>query len=62
MGARTAGDWSARRLGYSFGDPALLEVALTHRSAGRANYERLEFLGDSVLNFVVAVLAFSLYP
>lgn len=62
MGARTAGDWSARRLGYSFGDPALLEVALTHRSAGRANYERLEFLGDSVLNFVVAVLAFQHYP
>ena len=50
------------RLGYRFGDPALLDAALTHRSAGRANYERLEFLGDSVLNFVVAVLAFSAFP
>ncbi len=62
MGALTAGDWSARRLGYAFDDPALLEAALTHRSAGRANYERLEFLGDSVLNFVVAVLAFRRHP
>ncbi len=57
-----AREWAARRLGYRFGDPALLEAALTHRSASRTNYERLEFLGDSVLNFVVALLAFRAFP
>jgi ribonuclease-3 len=58
----TSGAWSEARLGYRFGDPALLDAALTHRSAGRANYERLEFLGDSVLNFAVAVLVYHAYP
>ena len=62
MSPRSAGDWVESRLGYTFRDPALLDAALTHRSAGRANYERLEFLGDSVLNFVVAVLAFQSFP
>jgi ribonuclease-3 len=62
LGARTAGEWAAGRLGYTFRDPALLDAALTHRSAGRANYERLEFLGDSILNFVVAVLVFQAFP
>jgi ribonuclease III len=57
-----ADEWSARRLGYRFRDPGLLEAALTHRSASRTNYERLEFLGDSVLNFAVALLAFRAYP
>ena len=47
-----------QRLGYSFGDPALLRQALTHRSYGRTNNERLEFLGDSVLNFVVSSLLY----
>lgn len=59
---RTPAEWSERRLGYRFGDPALLEAALTHRSASRTNYERLEFLGDAVLNFVVAELAFAVFP
>lgn len=54
--------WAEKSLGHRFGDPALLDAALTHRSAGRANYERLEFLGDSVLNFVVALLAFREFP
>jgi ribonuclease-3 len=58
----TSGEWSEARLGYRFGDPALLDAALTHRSAGRDNYERLEFLGDSVLNFAVAVLVYRAYP
>ena len=58
----TPGEWSRARLGYPFRDPALLDVALTHRSAGKGNYERLEFLGDAVLNFVVAVLVFQSYP
>ena len=40
-------------LGYEFKDYQLLELALTHRSYGAHNNERLEFLGDSILNFVV---------
>lgn len=39
---------------YQFTDPGLLEKALTHRSASGRNYERLEFLGDSVLDLVIA--------
>lgn len=42
------------RLGYQFQDLALLRQALTHRSVAEKNNERLEFLGDSILNFVVA--------
>ncbi len=47
---------------YTFRDPALLQEALTHRSRGQLNYERLEFLGDSILNFVVASRLFDLRP
>lgn len=47
-----------QRLGYEFRAPDLLRQALTHRSYGRQNNERLEFLGDSVLNFVVSSLLF----
>ena len=47
-----------RRLGYRFGDAALLKQALTHRSHGVPNNERLEFLGDGLLNFVIARLLF----
>lgn len=43
-----------RRIGYRFADPALLRRALTHRSVGGSNNERLEFLGDGLINFVVA--------
>jgi ribonuclease III len=43
------------KLGHQFQDPALLEQALTHRSFGLPNNERLEFLGDSVLNCVISV-------
>ena len=43
-----------RQLGYRFQQPALLSQALTHRSFGTPNNERLEFLGDSVLNCVMA--------
>lgn len=45
---------------YSFKDPELLALALSHRSTGRLNNERLEFLGDSVLNFVVSARLFEL--
>ena len=47
---------------YRFSTPSLLQQALTHRSAGSANYERLEFLGDSILNTVVSIRLFELYP
>jgi ribonuclease-3 len=46
------------KLGYHFTDEALLELALTHRSAGRPNNERLEFLGDALVNLVVAEMLF----
>lgn len=46
------------RLGHSFAQPRLLEQALTHRSAGSPHNERLEFLGDAVLDLAVARLLF----
>lgn len=49
-------------LGYVFQDKKLLQQALTHRSAGTPNNERLEFLGDSVLNFIVASHLFAYFP
>jgi ribonuclease III len=55
---KTAGEWLTQALGYECHDPALLEAALTHRSAGGPHNERLEFLGDAVLNCVVAMLVF----
>lgn len=47
---------------YRFDDPGLLTKALTHRSAGQRNYERLEFLGDSVLDLVVTERLLQRYP
>src|SRR3982750_1996973 len=47
-------DTLAARLGYAPRDRALLVVALTHRSAEGPNNERLEFLGDSVLNLLLS--------
>lgn len=44
----------AQHLGITFNNPELLEMALRHRSAGNMNNERLEFLGDAVLNLVIA--------
>lgn len=43
-----------QHLGYQFADRNLLMLALTHRSHGSANNERLEFLGDSIVNFLIA--------
>ena len=54
----TPESWAAARLGHGFADPAVLTAALTHRSAGRINYERLEFLGDAVLTLVVSELLY----
>lgn len=51
-----------RILEHAFADAALLERALTHRSAGHANNERLEFLGDALLNLFVAELVYEQHP
>lgn len=51
-----------RRIGYFFADLGLLELALTHRSFGGKNNERLEFLGDSILNYVIAEELFHRFP
>ena len=51
-----------RRIGYEFSERSSLKRALTHKSAGRDNNERLEFLGDAVLGYVVGSLLFRLHP
>lgn len=43
-----------KTLGYSFTNPSLLKQALTHRSYGVPNNEKFEFVGDSILNYVIA--------
>ncbi len=50
--------WVERSFGYAFVRPALCRTALTHRSAGADHNERLEFLGDSILNCCVARLLY----
>lgn len=57
-----AAGWLKQRLGYGFSDPVLLERALTHRSHGPDHYERLEYLGDAVLTFVVGELLYHRFP
>jgi ribonuclease-3 len=52
--------WAEAQLGYTFKDPALLDLALTHRSASKSNNERLEYLGDSFLTFAIARRLFEL--
>ncbi len=51
-----------RRLGHDFGDARLLDLALTHRSHAGEHNERLEFLGDSLLGCVIAILLYERYP
>ncbi|HEY8265900.1 MAG TPA: ribonuclease III [Steroidobacteraceae bacterium] len=57
-----AAGWLAERLGVDLSDPALLARALTHRSHGSVNNERLEYLGDAVLSFLVAEMLFLRFP
>ncbi|CAM3324998.1 ribonuclease III [Halomonas lysinitropha] len=52
----------SRRIGHTFADPGLLELAMTHRSYGGQNNERLEFLGDSIVNFIIAEALFQRFP
>jgi ribonuclease-3 len=51
-----------RCLGHKFDQVVLLELALTHRSYGAGNNERLEFLGDAIVNFVVAEAVYQKFP
>ena len=52
----------SRSIGHRFGDPDLLLRALTHRSYGTGHNERLEFLGDSVVNCAVALQLYRKFP
>lgn len=51
-----------RVLGYTFNDPELMDLALTHRSVGSGNNERLEFLGDSIVNHIIAEALYLRFP
>jgi len=52
----------SRALGHEFAAPEFLETALTHRSVGSVNNERLEFLGDAVLSFVISASLYERFP
>ena len=54
--------WVRERLGYEPRDLALFAAALTHRSAAGPNNERLEFLGDAVLNLLIAHRLYQVFP
>lgn len=60
--ASKAETWLKESLGYEFADARLLELALTHRSAPGDNNERLEFLGDAILDLVVSEGVFRSHP
>jgi len=57
-----AESWLEKTLQYRFHDASLLQQALTHRSATNRNNERLEFLGDAVLDFVVSEAVYLARP
>ena len=50
------------QLGYEFHDLSLLRQAITHRSYSKINNERLEFVGDGVLDYVIALNLYQIYP
>lgn len=52
----------ARQFGHAFSDSVLFRTALTHRSFGTPNNERLEFLGDGILDCVIAAALFRRFP
>jgi len=51
-----------KKLGLKFNNPEFFAIALTHRSASSKNNERLEFLGDSILGFVIAQKLYEMFP
>ncbi len=61
-GSTKALDRLQARLRYRFQDPALLEQALTHKSHSRPHNERLEFLGDAVLGYVIGDALYREHP
>ena len=60
--ADTLESWAGTALGFTFANKALLVSAITHKSAGADNYERLEFLGDRVLGLVVSEWLIAAFP
>lgn len=52
----------SRKLGYQFNNPELLETALTHRSYGSRNNERMEFLGDAILGYIISTELYRRFP
>ncbi len=62
MAQSNAVNFLLKKLEYSFNNIELLNEALTHRSYAAKNNERLEFLGDGILNFIIADELFKLYP
>jgi ribonuclease III len=50
------------KIDYEFVDSEILRLALTHRSVGKNNNERLEFVGDSILGFIIAEELFTRFP
>ena len=59
---KKAESWLEKTLEYRFQNPELFQQALTHRSAHPRNNERLEFLGDAVLGFVISEIVYRLRP
>ena len=58
-------DWVSKLendLGHIFTNKNYIETALTHRSAGQVNNERLEYLGDALLGFIIAEALYKLHP
>lgn len=51
-----------QKIGYQFNQPELLKQALTHRSAAKIHNERLEFLGDSILNLTITQALYAQFP
>ena len=62
LGDKDAAAWVEAHTGYRFADGSLAEAALTHRSASGRHNERLEFLGDALLSFVVGELLYRAHP
>ncbi len=56
------GRWTVQQFNYSFSDTQLLGRALSHRSVGEVNNERLEFLGDALLNLAIAERLYERFP
>ena len=62
MSNQSKSNWCLNSFNYDFRSSSLLELALTHRSYSAENNERLEFLGDAVLDLVLSDVLFQLYP